>query len=66
MSHSRQTTEATLKELLDEADNDGNTPLHLAVNSGHIEVAEFLIKAASKIGATTLIGYGREYNSLNA
>ena len=36
-------------ELLHEADSDGNTPLHLAVDNGHLNVTNYIIEEMKNI-----------------
>ena len=49
LRHSRKATDITVLEMLDETDNDGNSPLHLAVDSGHLPVTEYIIENCLKI-----------------
>ena len=43
-------SQSTLLELLDEKDNDGSTPLHLAVDNGHLHVTNFIIEQCQRCG----------------
>ena len=36
-------------DLLKEQDNDGNTPLHLSVDNGHLHVTDYIIDEMKRI-----------------
>lgn len=39
-----------IKQMLSDVDNDSNTPLHLAVDSGHAGVTSYLISKCKSLG----------------
>nr|XP_018670871.1 transient receptor potential cation channel subfamily A member 1 homolog [Ciona intestinalis] len=46
LEHAKSESRGKLSDMLDERDNDGNTALHLSVDSGHLPVTEYIINCS--------------------
>lgn len=44
-----------IADMMTDKDNDGNTALHLAVDSGHMNITRFLLDKAKELGKLPIL-----------